>query len=185
MSRYLKYHPNGNVLFITSSIEEGLLFLCNPLCTAILKSCLSAALAKYPVRLCHFVIEPTHIHIIIVVENPEDVPEFMKYFKCETAHRINRVLGRRKRTVWCEGYDSPIVLTPLRALVAISYLYSNPAKDSLTYNIDEYEGVSRWNMFSKGEHSEENKIIPRDEFEIQIRLDSVPLTRFTPSERRY
>ncbi len=40
-------------------------------------------------------------------------------------------------------------------------------------------------MFSKGEHSEENKIIPRDEFEIQIRLDSVPLTRFTPSERRY
>ena len=165
MSRNLKYHPNGKVLYVTSSIEVGLLFLCNPLCTAILKSCLSAALAKYRVRLCHFIIEPNHFHMIIVVENPEDVPEFYKYFKAETAHRINRVLGRRKRTVWCEGYDSPIVLTPLRALVAISYLYANPAKDNLTYNIDEYEGVHSWRMFSTGDLSENNKVIPRDEFE--------------------
>ena len=88
----------------------------------------------------------------------------MKYFKAETAHRINRVLGRKKRTVWCEGYDSPIVLTPLRALVAIAYLYANPAKDGLNYNIDEYEGVNSWKIFTSGNLSEENKIIPRDEF---------------------
>jgi hypothetical protein len=164
MARDLKYHPHGEVLFITSSTEVGLLFLCNPLCTAILKSCLTAALAKYKVRLCHYMIEPNHFHIIIVVEDPEDVPNFIKYFKAESAHRINRVLGRKKRTVWCEGYDSPIVLTPLRALVAIAYLYANPAKDGLTYNIDEYEGVNSWRMFTTGNLSEENKLIPRDEF---------------------
>jgi hypothetical protein len=44
---------------------------------------------------------------------------------------INRLLGRGKRTLWCEGYDSPVVLTPVRALVAIAYLYANPAKDNL------------------------------------------------------
>jgi len=164
MARVLKYHPNRKVLYITSSIEVGLLFLCNPLCTAILKSCLAAALAKYKVRLCHFVIEPNHFHMIVVVDNPEHVPDFMKYFKAESAHRINRVLGRKKRTVWCEGYDSPIVLTPLRALVAIAYLYVNPAKDGLTHTIDEYEGVCSWRMFSTGNLSEESKIIPRDKF---------------------
>ena len=164
MSRDLKYHPNGKVLFITSGIEEGLLFLCNPLCTAVLKSCLAAALARYPVRLCHFLIEPTHFHMVIVVEDPENVPKFLKYFKCESAHRINRILGRRKRTVWCEGYDSPIVLTPVRALIAISYLYANPAKDGLGYTIDEYEGVSSWKMYSSGMLSEEFKVISRDKF---------------------
>lgn len=32
----------------------------------------------------------------------------------------------------------------MRVLVAISYLYSNPAKDNLTYNVDDYEEVSSW-----------------------------------------
>jgi hypothetical protein len=32
MARKIKYHPNKNVLFVTFSIEEGLLLLSNPLC---------------------------------------------------------------------------------------------------------------------------------------------------------
>lgn len=161
MSRVMKYHPNGSVLFVSSSIEEGLLFLCNPLCLGILRSCLTVALCLYPVELCHFIVQPTHIHMIFVVKNPEDVPRFLRFFKCETAHMFNRLLGRKKRTVWCEGYDSPIVLTPLRALVAIAYLYANPAKDNLTESIDEYEGFSSWGMFSANSYLEVHKRIRR------------------------
>ena len=36
---------------------------------------------------------------------------FMERFKCETAHAVNRLLGRRQVTVWCKGYDSPVILT--------------------------------------------------------------------------
>ena len=138
MSRNLKYHLNGNVLYITSSIEQGLLFLNNPVILLLLRSCLAAALAKYKVKLCHFIVEPTHFHMIVVVENPEDVSNFIGYFKCETAHRINRILGRPKRTVWCSGYDSPTLVTPLRALIAIAYIYGNPGKDNLSASIDSY-----------------------------------------------
>ncbi len=34
----------------------------------------------------------------------------MERFKCETGHAVNRLLGRRQVTVWCQGYDSPAIL---------------------------------------------------------------------------
>lgn len=166
----MKYHPHKSVLFVTFSVEEGLLLLCNPLCETILKSCLTRAQHLYPVRISHFLVEATHIHLILVVENPADVPSFLRHFKTESAHLLNNLLGRSKRTIWCEGYDSPIVLTPIRALLAIVYLYSNPAKDNLEDSIDSYPGFSSWEMFqkSKTKHSwpyirrTEIKTLPRD-----------------------
>jgi hypothetical protein len=162
--RFLKYHPHGSVLFVTFSVEEGLLLLANPLCEAIIKSCLARAQHMFPVDICHLVVESTHLHLIMVVKNPDDVSGFIGYFKTESAHMLNRVLGRAKRTVWCEGYDSPVVLTPFRALTAIAYLYSNPAKDNLVETIDRYPGVSSWKMFLKKEYSKIWKRLRRPAF---------------------
>ncbi len=107
----MKYHPSGSVLFVTVAVEEGLLLLSNPLCLAIIRSCLAAAQKLYPVRICHLLVEATHVRLIVVVRNPDDVPAFLGHFKTESAHALNTNLGRRKRTVWCAGYDSPTVLT--------------------------------------------------------------------------
>lgn len=147
----MKYHPHNSVLFVTFSIEQGLLLLCNPLCEAIIKSCLARAQHLFPVKICGFLIEATHVHMVIVVINPDHVPSFIGHFKTESAHALNRILGRKKRTIWCSGYDSPVVLTPLRTVIALAYLYSNPAKDNLEESIEKYPGVSSWKMFLKGE----------------------------------
>jgi hypothetical protein len=157
----LKYHPHGSVLFCTFSLEEGLLLLANPLCDAIIKSCLARAMELHPVKLCHILVEATHVHIVMVVIDPEDVAGFMRSFKTESAHMINRLLGRNKRTLWCEGYDSPIVLTPTRALIAIAYLYSNPAKDNLEISIDRYPGFSSWDIFQSGSFMRQWKRVRR------------------------
>jgi hypothetical protein len=77
---------------------------------------------------------------------------------------INRLLGRGKRTVWCEGYDSPVVLTPIRALVAIAYLYANPAKDNLEKSIDTYPGFSSWKSFQSGVTTHQWKRLRRTHF---------------------
>ncbi len=164
MKRKMQYHPHGSVLFCTFSIEEGLLLLAYPLCQAILKSCLARACELYPVRICHFIVEATHIHLVLVVINPDDVEAFFRYFKTESAHMINGLLGRNKRTLWCEGYDSPIVLTPTRALIAIAYLYSNPAKDNLETSIDRYPGFSSWRMFQSGKLTRFWKRLRRHQF---------------------
>jgi hypothetical protein len=77
---------------------------------------------------------------------------------------INGLLGRNKRTLWCEGYDSPIVLTPTRALIAIAYLYANPAKDNLETSIDRYPGFSSWKMFQSGKVTRHWKRLRRPQF---------------------
>jgi hypothetical protein len=164
MAKAMKYHPHGRVLFCTFSLEEGLLLLANPLCKAIVKSCLARAQVLHPVRICHFIVQATHVHIVLVVMNPDDVHAFIRCFKTESAHMINRILGRGKRTLWCEGYDSPVVLTPVRALLAIAYLYANPAKDNLEASIDKYPGLSSWNMFQSGETSSYCKRLRRPQF---------------------
>lgn len=160
----MKYHPHGSVLFCTFSLEEGLLLLANPLCQAIIRSCLARACSLYPVRISHILVEATHIHLVLVVIDPDHVKEFFRHFKAESAHMINGLLGRNKRTVWCEGYDSPIVLTPMRALTAIAYLYSNPAKDNLETSIDRYPGFSSWKMFQSGNLTRQWKRLRRNQF---------------------
>jgi hypothetical protein len=164
MERKMKYHPHGSVLFCTFSLEEGLLLLANPLCQAIMKSCLAAAYTLYPVRICHIIVEATHIHLVMVVINPDHVDAFFRHFKTESAHMINGLLGRSKRTLWCEGYDSPIVLTPTRALLAIAYLYANPAKDNLETCIDRYPGFSSWRMLQSGKFTRHWKRLRRPQF---------------------
>jgi REP element-mobilizing transposase RayT len=160
----MKYHPNGSVLFVTYRVEEGKLLLANPLCEALIKSCLARALALYPVKICSFVIEATHIHLVLVVINPTDVSNFVRHFKTETAHALNRLLGREKRTVWCEGFDSPVVLTPTRTMIALAYIYSNPAKDSLEDSIDKYPGLSSWQMFTENDLRKRWKHLRRPAF---------------------
>ena len=164
MSKGMKYHPHGSVLFCTFSLEEGLLLLANPLCKAIVKSCLARAQALYPIRICHIIVEANHVHLVFVVIDPENVPEFIRGFKTESAHMLNGLLGRDKRTVWCEGYDSPVVLSPVRALMAIAYLYSNPAKDNLESCIDRYPGFSSWKMFRSGNLTRNWKRLRRPQF---------------------
>lgn len=173
----MKYHPHNGVLFITLSLREGLLLLCNPLCEMIIKSCLARAQFLYPVRICGFLIEASHIHLLLVVYNPDDVPAFIRHFKTETSHMLNRLLGRQNRTIWCEGYDSPIVLTFIRALLALVYIYINPAKDNLEESIDKYPGVSSWKMFRKHEHKKLWKRVKRPVFK--------PLPRDSQNLRGY
>jgi len=179
----MKYHPSGSVLFVTFTVEEGLLFLSNPLCLSIVKSCLTAAQKRYPVKICHILIEATHVHLILVVYDPDDIPKFMRHFKTESAHMINRLLGRKRRTVWEAGYDSPRVLTMTRCMTAIAYLYSNPVKDNLVKTIDEYPGFSTWKMFQTGQLTSYWKRLRRPLFR-RLAPDSHNLRGYTKEAER-
>ena len=122
----------------------------------------------------HFLVEGTHMHLIAVVQNPDDIKGFMERFKTESAHCINRLLGRKKRTVWCEGYDSPLLLTADDVVNTITYIYTNPAKDNLETSIDNYPGLSSWSMFLEHSHIKEWAWIKRP---------AVPCIRHSQKER--
>ena len=99
--------------------------------------------------------------MLLVVRNPEHVSSFMGYIKTESAHAINRLLGRPQRTVWQDGYDSPILLDAEKVEHYIKYIYLNPARADLTEHIGQYPGVSSWEMFKSGRHKETHRRLDR------------------------
>jgi REP element-mobilizing transposase RayT len=163
MPRNRKVLLNKKVVFLTTSVEEGLPFAPNPLINMIICSALARAQYLHPVCICHYLFESNHLHLILIVDNPDDVAGFMERFKTETAHAINKLLGRKKKTIWCDSYDSPMLLTPETVIQKIVYLYTNPTKDNLEDSIDRYPGLSSWRAFRGGKSSRECPRIRRDE----------------------
>lgn len=90
--------------------------------------------------------------MILVVHNPEDVKDFVGYIKAELSHAINKLLNRPPSSIWEEGYDSPILLDAWTTLKYIKYIYTNPQRSSLVHSIDEYPGVSSWEMYCSSQH---------------------------------
>ena len=90
--------------------EEGLPFVPVRFINEIFWSNLAKAQRLYPQRICNFMVEPNQIHMILLIDNPENAYKFIGYVKQETAHALNRLLGRRRKTVWVEDYDAPTIL---------------------------------------------------------------------------
>lgn len=169
MPRNRKIFNNNAVHLITSRTEDGLPIVPNDFLNTIIWGILARAKTLYDIKVCHFVFMANHFHMLVVVNNPEHVDDFIGYIKCEIAHAINRLLGRRQKTIWVDGYDSPVLLTSDDIERYIEYIYLNPIKANLVENIKDYPGVSSWDMLSSGIHSIKHKKIKRPQLEV---LDS-------------
>lgn len=159
MPRNPKVLLHNTVVFITASVEEGIMFPPNALVRELMLSSVAKAWEHHPIEIIDLLVSTTHIHMLVRVTNPADIPDFMERFKTESAHAINRLLGRKKRTVWCEGYDSPLLPTPEDVIRKKVYLYTNPSKDGLHPTIQTYPGLCTWNR-----RSLKACLIARDEF---------------------
>src|SRR6185436_3855037 len=112
----------------------------------LLEDVLCRAKSMYDVEVVCFKFMSNHFHLVITVTCPESIDNFIQYIKRESAHIVNRLVGRRKRTVWCAGYDSPIVLDQQKLLEIIAYIYTNAQESNQVERIEEYPGLSSWEM---------------------------------------
>ena len=138
---------HNHVYMLTTSVESGIMLPANPLVKYILTSALLKAQMHHNIKISHFLVNGTHIHFIVRVINPEDIPNFMERFKTESAHYLNRLLGRKKRTIWCSRYDMSACLEYTDVINRIIYIYNNPVKDGLISSIGIYPGLSSWQRF--------------------------------------
>ena len=158
-----KYYVNNSVHLITARTEEGLPIVPSLFLNLLIWGILARAKKLYRIKVCHFLFMGNHFHMIVVVEDPEHVSDFVGYVKGEIAHVINRLLGRRRKTIWAEGYDSPPLLDQQTVLRFIEYIYLNPIRANLVATIDEFPGVSSWEMFKSEVHLRECFKVSRDE----------------------
>ena len=176
MSYPRKIMIKGNVLLVTSRMEEGLPMVMNRFMNLIIWSVLAKARLLYKAKVCHFLFMGNHFHMIVVVEEGEEVSNFIGYVKSEIAHAINQLLGRKKKTIWESGYDSPVLLTYEDVIRYVKYIYNNPVRANLLKSINHYKGVSSWNMFISGQEEKLCRIISRSaifELEENLKKESI------------
>ena len=102
--------------------------------------------------------------MLAVIKNPHHTSPFIGYIKQETSSMINRICGVRQNTVWTNGFDVALILTPDKAIDRIKYIYKNPAKAHLVKSISDYPGVTSWNMFKSGINETKHVWLKRCEF---------------------
>lgn len=161
MPRNLKLFVPNKPYLITSRTECGLYFLPTEFMNILLEGIIAKAANEYEVDICHYYWTMNHFHMILIPREVEALPKFVKYIKQESSHYINRLLGRKKRTIWCQSYDCPRLLSAEKVLEKIAYLYNNPVKDRIIDSIDNYTGVSSWKKFKHKVTLISGKRIPR------------------------
>lgn len=170
MPRPKKLFFHDSIHFVTLSVEEDFMFPPNPLINELIRKCLAQAQELHPIKVSALVVESTHIHMLVQVICPTDAADFFERFKTESAHAVNRLLGRKKRTVWCAGYDSPLIDDVDTIVDKIAYIYENPSKDALVESVDQYPGLCTWREFkrltprTRTTHKYETRYIARDKF---------------------
>lgn len=128
----------------------------------LIKGILARALENYPVKLCDYIFMANHLHMILIVKDPDDAKNFVGFIKAEITHAINRMLRRRQKSYWVKSFDSPVMLDPETVISKKAYLYANPSEAGLVDSISEYPGVSSWSAFSKGRIREDCYKVSRD-----------------------
>ena len=170
MPRLRKAIFNNGVYFLTLSTQSGIMLPANPLVHFIVKAAMLRAIEHHPIKISHYIVNGTHIHMIVRAWNPQDIPGFMERFKTESAHYLNRLVGRTRYNVWCRRYDSPRLISVARAIEKIVYIYTNPVKDGLIHDINKYPGMSSWSNFNSPRSYLKAQTIRRDDI-VEVNQD--------------
>ena len=158
-----RVYVNNTAIFVTTRTEEGLPLVPTNFMNMIIWSALAKAQALYTdVAVCAFTFLLNHFHMLLVVEDPEQVSRFVGYVKQEIAHAINRLLNRRQRTIWKSEYDAPIILDSDKLIAVLRYIYANPVEAGLESSADNYPGVSSWKMLKNERVFRWCEVISRD-----------------------
>jgi putative transposase len=172
-----KIFIKGTLVELCSRIEHGLPLVPNQITNKLIINAMARAQTLYPVTIVSYVIMKNHFHIIIVVQDPANVPKFMEYFKRETSHYVNRLLGLRQNTLWHKRYDSPLILDSETAINRLKYVSLNPTISGFV------ESSKKWILSSDSWINRNNsssettvKRIPRNQ------VKKLPVRDMTPKE---
>jgi hypothetical protein len=143
MSRQLRFVPEeGSLVEVTVRIlQSQFLLRPSPALNEIVGGVLGRAQAEVPVR-CHAaVFLSSHFHLLLSVDDAQQLAEFMRYLDTNLALEINR-LHDRKGTVWGRRYQAILVSEEEAAQVGrLRYLLAHGVKEGLVAHARDWPGV--------------------------------------------
>jgi REP element-mobilizing transposase RayT len=86
---------------------------------------LRGCLARVDYRVVHISIQNTHLHVIVEAESKQALTRGMQGFTISAAKWINRVMGRKRGTVFPKRYHATYITTPTQARSELAYVLNN------------------------------------------------------------
>jgi hypothetical protein len=134
--------PEGCVVEVTvRTLQSQYLLRPSPALNEIVGGVLGRAQARHPVR-CHAaVFLSTHFHLLLSVDDAQQLADFMKFVDSNLAKEVNR-LRNREGTVWGDRYRSiPVSEEEAAQVGRLKYLLSQSVKEGLVAHARDWPGV--------------------------------------------
>jgi len=152
--RNRRHRATGNniVVHITNRTIVGLPFRCRRHIELLILGTLGKAQSEHRVNICHFQWMGNHYHIILAGA-AKNISPFLNIVDGEIAKFLKRLYpGLFQSKVWQGRFKEQPLLTSADVKNKIAYLYANPSRADLADKIEDWPGVTSWNMYKNGCH---------------------------------
>lgn len=142
-----RYIQSKSVYEICFRAREGIPLPCREEINFLVECALAWALRDSPVKVCSIVVMGNHIHLLVVVYDPNKAVKFYGELMKRLTDSIKRYTEKKHLRIWESRAMVALVADPKACIERIKYFYLNPARANLVKSIDVYPGVSSWEAF--------------------------------------
>ncbi|HEY0512697.1 MAG TPA: transposase [Thermoanaerobaculia bacterium] len=143
MARLLRFIPDtGSLVEVTTrTFQSRLLLTPKPQLNRIIIGTLARASRRYKVGAVAFSFLSNHYHLLLRVDDAEQLARFMGYFNSKLAREVARLTGWRQK-IWSRRYQAIVISNEEAAQVArLVYVLSNSCKEGLVARLADWPGV--------------------------------------------
>jgi REP element-mobilizing transposase RayT len=186
MARRLRFvPPEGALVEVTCrTVQSRFLLTPSAELNEIILGVLGRAQRLYPVEVCGYVFLSTHYHLLLVVEDAQQLADFVGYFNSNLAREVARRTGWTDK-IWARRYQAIPVSEELNAQVArMAYILTHGAKEGLVESPAQWPGVHCVRPLLAGESAVEGLWFDRTrEHCARMRGESFERRKFTQTEK--
>ena len=143
MGRRLRFVPErGTLVEVTCRTVQGRFLLRpSPLLNEIILGILARAQRRYPVGICAFSWISNHYHILLRVDDAQQLSKFMAYVNSNVAREAGRLHGWKDK-FWARRYQDIVVTQEEAAQVErLKYVLAHGCKEGLVERLADWPGA--------------------------------------------
>ena len=132
------------------ALHSRLLFRPSPALNEIIVGALARARCLYPVRICAFAFLSNHFHLLLEVDDAQQLSRFMGYFNSKLAREVGRLTGWRQK-IFGRRYQAIVVSSEDSAQIErLRYVLAHGVKEGLVERTREWPGVHAVRALTEG-----------------------------------
>ena len=184
MARRLRYIPEGGALVeVTCRTVQGRFLLRpSPELNEIILGVLGHAQRRSPVEIVAYVFLSNHYHLLLWVQNAQQLADFMEYFNGNLAREISRATGWTDK-IWSRRYQAIVVSNEEAAQVSrLIYLLSHGTKELLVGTTEQWPGAHCVRPLLTGALVEGTWFDRTSEYNARLRREDFEVRKYAYSE---